>query len=57
MIYVSSSCIKANYIHQSVEMLVSFGFKNIELSGGTQYYDGLMKDLLRLQRLILKGSS
>lgn len=49
MIYVSSSCVKNNSISASVEQLVNAGFKNIELSGGTQYYEGFEKDLLRLQ--------
>jgi|TARA_B110000444_G_C18822848_1_gene588662 sugar phosphate isomerase/epimerase len=36
MIYVSSSCVKNEFIWQSVETLAKNGFKNIELSGGTE---------------------
>lgn len=49
MIYISSSCIKNNSIAQSVEQLAVEGYTNIELSGGTQYYEGFERDLLRLQ--------
>ncbi len=49
MIYVSSSCIKNDKISQSVQQLAVNGFKNIELSGGTRYYDNLENDLLALQ--------
>ncbi|MGM0520261.1 MAG: TIM barrel protein [Campylobacterota bacterium] len=46
MIYVSSSCVKQKKIKDSVQELVDNGFKNIELSGGTEYYDGFEDDLL-----------
>lgn len=49
MIYVSSSCVKHNKITDSVIELVDNGFRNIELSGGTEYYDGFEKDLLELK--------
>jgi sugar phosphate isomerase/epimerase len=49
MIYVSSSCIKAKYIRESVLQLTDAGFKNIELSGGTQPYDNMLTDLLELK--------
>ncbi|MEA2018959.1 MAG: TIM barrel protein [Campylobacterota bacterium] len=49
MIYISSSCIKHNKIKDSIEELVDNGFKNIELSGGTEYYDGFEDDLLELR--------
>jgi len=49
MIYVSSSCIKANTIRDSIESLVNAGFTEIELSGGTQYYEGIEDDLLELK--------
>lgn len=49
MIYVSSSCVKHKKIKDSVLDLVRNGFKNIELSGGTEYYEGFDKDLLELQ--------
>lgn len=49
MIYVSSSCVKHKKIKDSVQELVKNGFKNIELSGGTEYYNGLEDDLLELK--------
>ena len=49
MIYVSSSCVRAKKIKDSVLTLVENGFKNIELSGGTHYYDGFDEDLLELK--------
>lgn len=49
MIYVSSSCIKAKYIKDSVHQLAEAGFKNIELSGGTQPYENMVSDLLELK--------
>jgi sugar phosphate isomerase/epimerase len=50
MIYISSSCVKYNKIKDSVQNLVDNGFKNIELSGGTEYYDGFEDDLLELKK-------
>lgn len=49
MIYISSACVKAKYINKSVSTLAVAGFKNIELSGGTQYYPDYEVDLLQLQ--------
>lgn len=49
MIYVSSSCVKESQICDSVARLVALGFKNIELSGGTEHYDELENDLLGLK--------
>lgn len=49
MIFVSSSCVKAKYIGEAVRILVNLGYKNIELSGGTAYYDGLTEDLTELK--------
>jgi len=49
MIYVSSSCVKAKTIADSVRILANEGFKNIELSGGTEPYSELENDLLRLK--------
>lgn len=50
MIYVSSACVKALTIKESVEKLASLGYKNIELSGGTMFYSGISKDLIELQK-------
>jgi sugar phosphate isomerase/epimerase len=49
MIYVSSACVRNKYIKDSVQELVDAGFKNIELSGGTQLYNELTFDLLELK--------
>ena len=49
MIYVSSSCVKNKTIKDSVQELVNNGFKDIELSGGTEYYSDLENDLLELK--------
>ncbi len=49
MIYVSSSCVKADTIKASVLQLHQQGYTNIELSGGTQRYEALEDDLLELK--------
>jgi sugar phosphate isomerase/epimerase len=49
MIYVSSSCVKHTKIRGSVQELATHGFKNIELSGGTEYYENFENDLLELK--------
>ncbi len=49
MIYVSSSCIKKDTIAEVIKLLAEKGIKNIELSGGTQYYEGIAKDLYTLK--------
>lgn len=49
MIYISSSCVKESQICESVARLVALGFKNIELSGGTEHYEKLENDLLGLK--------
>ncbi len=49
MIFVSSSCLRHDKIKNSVEGLAINGFKNIELSGGTRYYEGYEKDLAELK--------
>ena len=50
MIYVSSSCVKAKTIKEAVNTLLSKGFKNIELSGGTEYYAELESDLININQ-------
>jgi len=49
MIYVSSTCLKHEKIKDTVDELAQNGFKNIELSGGTNYYEGYEEDLLELK--------
>ncbi|MCK9602764.1 MAG: sugar phosphate isomerase/epimerase [Candidatus Omnitrophica bacterium] len=50
MIYVSSECIQARYIVENVKELASSGFRRIELSGGTSYYNSYLGDLLKLKK-------
>ncbi len=49
MIFVSSACSRRQWIREAVAELAGHGFRNIELSGGTGYYDDLEYDLLRLR--------
>ena len=49
MIYISTSCVKHSKIKDSVQELAENGFQNIELSGGTEYYDNFENDLLELK--------
>lgn len=48
-LYASTACLSNKYIKDSVEELAHAGFTNIELSGGTEYYEGLWEDLRHLQ--------
>jgi len=50
VIFVSSSCVKHSKISHSVKELAEHGFKNIELSGGTDYYKNYIKDLIDLKK-------
>lgn len=50
MIYISSSCIKKRKIKEIIELLADNGIKNIELSGGTDYYEGIESDLKILKQ-------
>ncbi len=49
MIYISSACSKQKIISHAVSELVEQCFKNIELTGGTQYYENYERDLLELK--------
>ncbi|MCX6182218.1 MAG: TIM barrel protein [Bacteroidetes bacterium] len=50
MIYISSSCIKGvSKICEAVRQLHDHGFNNIELSGGSNPYEGIENDLLSLK--------
>ena len=46
MIYVSSSCARAKTILDSIGRLARLGYKNIELSGGTEFLPDLAERLL-----------
>jgi len=48
-VFVSSSCIRAEKIVDSVRILSDAGFDCIELSGGTQPYDSMEEELIALQ--------
>lgn len=49
MLYISSACVRNERISDSIEELVSNGFHNIELSGGSKYYKGFEDDLFDLK--------
>ena len=49
MIYVSSSCSKEKKIGAAIQELAEYGFENIELTGGTDYYEGYVDDLFDLK--------
>lgn len=49
MMYVSSACLKHDRIKDTVDELARNGFKNIELSGGTKYYERYEEDLFELK--------
>lgn len=49
MIYVSSSCSKQKKIGAAIRELAEHGFQNIELSGGTEYYENYEKDIFDLK--------
>ena len=49
MVYVSSACFESNTIKGSVENLAMHGFNNIELTGGTKFYNEIEYDILELQ--------
>lgn len=51
MIYVSSSCVSQSCIAEVIEVLAKNGVCNIELSGGTGYYDDLIHDLRSLKQI------
>lgn len=50
MIYVSSSCVKATNITDIIHILAQQDIRNIELSGGTDYYPEIGADLKKLKQ-------
>ena len=50
MLFISTSSVKTNKISTAIESLVAAGFKNIELSGGTKYYEGWDADIIDFQK-------
>ena len=51
MIYVSSSCVRKKHIAEVIQLLAENNIRNIELSGGTEYYDDIENDLNKLKHL------
>ena len=49
MIYVSSCCSKQKRIGSAIRELAEHNFRNIELSGGTEYYEGYEYDIFDLK--------
>jgi sugar phosphate isomerase/epimerase len=49
VIFVSSSCSDKKSIKEAIIDLAEFGFKNIELSGGTKYYKEYYEDICELK--------
>jgi sugar phosphate isomerase/epimerase len=49
MIYVSSACSKQKKIGAAIRELAVHGFQNIELSGGTEYYEDYEADIFNLK--------
>ncbi|ETR71593.1 MAG: xylose isomerase [Candidatus Magnetoglobus multicellularis str. Araruama] len=49
-IYVSSSSIKNEKIHETLIELFQNGFHNIELSGGSKHYNELKNDIISLKK-------
>tara|TARA_B100000242_G_scaffold290073_1_gene260918 strand:+ start:341 stop:1177 length:837 start_codon:yes stop_codon:yes gene_type:complete len=49
MIFISTSCLKNIKIKDTILQLVDAGFYNIELSGGSEYYEGMIEDLVELK--------
>lgn len=50
MIYVSTSCLRKRIISEAICKLAENGIRNIELSGGTDYYGGIEYDLGELKK-------
>lgn len=49
MIYVSSTCVKKSNIAEVIRVLAENNITNIELSGGTCYYEEIENDLIMLK--------
>jgi sugar phosphate isomerase/epimerase len=49
MLFVSSSCSKCEKIGDAIREFADHGFLNIELSGGTSYYDEIEDDIISLK--------
>ncbi|MCX6235968.1 MAG: xylose isomerase [Bacteroidia bacterium] len=49
MIYISTSAFNFKFISESIIVLAENGYINIELSGGTKYYENMLNDLIFLR--------
>lgn len=49
-LYISSQCSTEDKIGSAVRELAELGFRNIELTGGTRFYDGIEGELNRLRK-------
>jgi sugar phosphate isomerase/epimerase len=49
MIYVSTACINNKRIADIIQLLAKHNITNIEMSGGTDYYDGIEDDLKKFK--------
>ena len=50
MIYISSAAVNSASIEDAVNKLAGIGIRNIELSGGTEYSDNILKNLKHLKK-------
>lgn len=50
MLYVSSACLPKHNISEVIQQLAENGIRNIELSGGTDYYNTIEQDLKFLKQ-------
>lgn len=50
MLYVSSACLKKSRINEIIKHFAENGIRNIELSGGTDYYPEIVTDLKKLKK-------
>lgn len=49
MIYITSICSSKKKISDAIEELIYLGFRNIELTGNTEFYNDIEKDLFYLK--------
>lgn len=49
MIFISSACAKKRRIGDAIAEIVSYGFRHIELTGGTEYYPHIEDELRELK--------
>lgn len=47
--WVSTACVRSRCIADAVQQLAVAGYSNLELTGGTEWYEGLLDDLMELR--------